>query len=63
MPRKKRKRRSPAGEGVYFSFHGAFTNEAKARAKAKARDGWVVKRYLRGQQKPRFIVLAERVPF
>lgn len=59
----RKKKKSPPGEGVYFSFHGAYTDEAKANKKAKARRGWVVKRRIRGQRKPRFIVLAERVPF
>lgn len=60
MKRKKKKRSTP-GEGVYCQFHGAFGTEAKAQDRAKKRRGWVIKRFIRGQR--RYIVLGERVPF
>lgn len=62
MPRKKKRRRG-AGEGTFYSFHGAFTNKEKAEAKAKKARGFVISRVPRGQNKRRYIVLGEKVPF
>lgn len=46
------------GEGVYFEFHGAFKSEAKAKARARLRGGFYVKRG------GRYVVMLERTsPF
>lgn len=63
MPKKQKRKRRRAGEGVYFEFHGAYTSESKADAKARKRRGFVIKRIPRGQRKRRYIVLTERAPF
>ena len=62
MSKRKNKRR-PAGEGYAYSFHGSYTDKAKAMAKARKRGGWVISRVPRLINKRRYIVIAESVPF
>jgi hypothetical protein len=59
MKRQKR----PAGEGYAFTFHGSYTDQKKADAKARRRGGFVINRKPRDMKKRRYIVLTERVPF
>lgn len=59
----KRRKRRTAGDGTFYSFHGAFSDKSKAEAKAKKRRGFVISRVPRGQHKRRYIVLGEKVPF
>lgn len=59
--RKEKKARSDPGAGLYYSFHGAFSDKARAEAKARERGGWVLKRTIRGRR--RHIVPGEKVPF
>lgn len=65
MPRKraqKRRERLP-GLGVYQEFHGSFTDKAKAAARARARGGYMVARYIPGLGR-RYVVMTPRVsPF
>jgi hypothetical protein len=68
MARKKKTRKRRATQGMGYDFHGAFASKADALAKARRRKGWVVKRWMRGQSKPRYVVLtntrySEKVPF
>lgn len=49
--------------GFVFMFHGSYSSKAKAEAKARKRDGFLISRVPRGMKKRRYIVLTERVPF
>ncbi len=58
-----KRRKKPAGEGFAYLFHGSYSSEDKAEAKAKKRGGFLISRVPRGMRKRRYIVLTERVPF
>lgn len=58
-----KRKKKPATDGYAYTFHGSFTSKAKAKSKAKKRDGFLISRVPRGTNKRRYIVLTERVPF
>jgi hypothetical protein len=58
-----KRKKKPAGEGYLYAFHGSYNTKAKAEAKARKRDGFLISRIPRGMKKRRYIVLTERVPF
>lgn len=66
--RKKNKpaRRRPASSGYAVEFHGAFSTEAKAKAKARKIGGFYKKSHPPMQSKPRWVVMLrqeDKVPF
>lgn len=60
---KKKTKRKPATDGYLYEFHGSYLSKEKAKAKAKKRGGFVISRVPYRQNKRRYIVLTERVPF
>jgi hypothetical protein len=60
---KRKAKRKPPTDGYAWEFHGSFTNQAKARMRARARGGWVIPRHVIGQKDKRYIVVTSRVPF
>jgi hypothetical protein len=63
---KKRKAKKRGGKcGVFFCFHGAFTSQAKAIARAREKNGFVKGYWPHGQSKKRWVVMSneESAPF
>jgi hypothetical protein len=56
MARKKTKRRGGTC-GYAMCFHGSFTDETKAKNKARKVGGFYKRKYIVGQSKKRFVVM------
>jgi hypothetical protein len=59
MARKTKRRRQVATCGPYACFHGAFTDESKAKSKARRVGGFYRKRFIVGQAKARYVVMTK----